>query len=80
MNCILCDELERSWNPCRRRVEVTRVGENVRSIVCSRCIQAILAAGPDAARLKHRVVEKGTPLQQEAVEKFFGKVNAEVKS
>ncbi len=73
MNCILCDDQERSWNPYRQRVEMRRVGENVRSIVCSCCTQAILAAGPDAARLRKRAAEKGTPLQQEAVEKFFGK-------
>ena len=73
MECALCNRPERSWNHYRKRVESKRVGEGVRSIICSPCIQQILGAGSEAYKLRRRAAEKGTPTQAEAVEKFFGK-------
>jgi hypothetical protein len=64
-----------AWNFFRKRHEVKRIGSDARSIVCSRCVQKILASGPGTVKEKKAALAAKralTPGQVEAAEKFFG--------
>ena len=63
MNCVFCAQPEYAWNFYQKKRWPVRVGEHAVSIVCSNCLQHLLAGKKDSIP---KAIEKALALNQTA--------------
>lgn len=67
MNCVFCGMIEYSWNFYRKQRWPCRVGDNVRSIVCSDCVQKLLRGKKETAGKAYAKAAEINPEQAEVL-------------
>jgi len=72
MNCCLCREMERQFNFFSGKHQPPRIPEGTKKIVCSKCVQILLAATQEDLQKAHLLaLEKGFQDKADAIKFFF---------
>jgi hypothetical protein len=72
MNCPICGQPETHFNMSTGRREPVKHSLDVKAVICSRCMQRLLAMGPDELKAAYqKAMEVGEPDKARAIEGFI---------